>query len=151
MTHLYAEKNNITPREAVGRTELRNYIDYILRFHFGAESGQSNLSQIHGAAEAGFGLNFKAQRNVDEQFGGLLGATMFCVHLANACLSLASEGAASSQTAAELYGGAMRSLDGTAKCPDGGSTIHHLGKRDYSFVYTSTLYDKTHLTSHCVL
>ena len=89
MLHLYAGSKKLTPREAIGKTELVQLTDYALRYHCSAEIGQANLHNLHGNLTALYGLNY-GQGGLNTEFGGLLGAAVLIVNIWNACLAMAS-------------------------------------------------------------
>ena len=135
MLHLYAGWKNLTPREAVGRDELIRLTQYALRYHFGAETGQSNMHQLHGALTACYNLSW-GLGYPNTEFRALIGASVLIVNMWNACLAAASyepnlapkDRLEKVYEAAELFGGAFVTLDSAAASPTIESSIYHLGE-----------------------
>ena len=80
LLHLYAGSKHLTPREAIGKAELVQLADYALRCHFGGETGQANLHNLHGNLTAIYGLNY-GQGGLNTEFGRLLGAAVLIVNM----------------------------------------------------------------------
>ena len=136
MLYLYADRKNITPREAAGKEKLVKLIDYTMRFHLGAETGHTNLTKIHGAFSGQYEFTYQDQNHIYEEWEGLIGACVMCINMFNACLASASykEGLTPEErlkkvkAAAHLFNGAFQTLDSAAGNPSIVSTTHHLGK-----------------------
>ena len=79
----------LTPREAIGKEELVQLTDYALRYHCGAETGQTNLYNLHGHLTGIYSLNY-GQGTLNTELGGLLGAAVLIVNMWNSCLAMAS-------------------------------------------------------------
>ena len=139
MLHLYAGWKNLTPREACGKDELIRLTHYTLRYHFGAETGQANLQQLHGAITASYDMNY-GLGYINTEFGGIIGAAVLIVNMWNSCLAASSyeenltdkNRMVRVQEAAELFGGAFVTLDNAAETSTFESDIHHLGKLYHS-------------------
>lgn len=57
MTHLYAALNNESVESVSGNNDLVAFIDYTLKFHLGAQSGQASTASVHGAFKAQYDIN----------------------------------------------------------------------------------------------
>ena len=94
MTLLYAGLKMNTPKSLEHDEKLASLIEYTLRFHMGAESGQANMAVMHGALTTKYGIDFKAQQTVNYLEGDLLvvPVTIMVTHMINACTLHASQG-----------------------------------------------------------
>ena len=120
-------------------TELVKLIEYTLRFHFGAASGQNNLDTIHGAFKAQYGLSVKAQYTDNQLEGNFLvvSVTILAVNMLNACISNASHDKDNQTTesvmarvkdASMLFNGAFQSMEASVSESTPHSTMYHLSK-----------------------
>ena len=92
MTYVYSGLRNNTPKAVAGDERLVRLIEYTLRFHMGAESGQASIAMIHGALTAQYKIPFTAQYTVNQLEGELLVVpiTICVVHMPNAYILYAS-------------------------------------------------------------
>ena len=135
MLHLYAGSKNLTPGGVSNDQTLKDLTDYTLRYHFGAETGQANLYQLHGDLVGRYSLDY-GTGYLNSPYSGIIGASVMIVNMWNSCITLAShqpdltsiERLAKVHEAAELFGGAFATLDSTVGNPTVDSTIYHLGE-----------------------
>ena len=94
MTFLYSGLKMQTPKSMKDDEVLFNLIDYTLKFHMGAESGQASMASIHGAFTTKYDFEFMAQHSVNHLEGDLLvvPVTIMVTHMINACILHASQG-----------------------------------------------------------
>ena len=69
MTYLYAGLKNKTPKEMAGDEKLVSLIEYTLKYHMGAESGQDNMATIHGTLKVQYDIGFTTQYTVNQLEG----------------------------------------------------------------------------------
>ena len=139
MTYLWSSMKNQTVKVVSGDAELVKLIEYALRFHFGAESVQTNLDTLHGAFSAQYGFQVKAQYTVNQLEGNFLVllVTIIAVNMLNACILCASRGGNDQsdddimkkvKQASLLYHGTFQTMESSVSKSTTSSTMFHLSK-----------------------
>jgi hypothetical protein len=134
---LFAGMNNMSIGQTRGNQKVMEYIRYITRYHFGAESGFASTWKIHNIVK-------KLYRNMTTGFGDvisgkgyqLIGASVLITNMINAVIGgvshnkdLKGVGILNEvKLAAKLFGSAFKSIDSHAGNPSIESTVTHLGK-----------------------
>ena len=137
MTYLYAGLKNKTPKEMAGDEKLVSLIEYTLKYHMGAESGQANMATIHGALKVQYDIGFTAQYMVNQLEGDLLvvPVTILAVHMLNACILYASHNEdgqpvedtmAKINEVAALFNRAFQAMESSIGAPITDSIVFHL-------------------------
>ena len=139
MTYLWAGLRGIPYNRAAGDPELVGLIHYTMRFHLGPDSGQANMSSMHGAFTAQYGHGYSTNSTYNQLKGDhqVIAATVFLVHLMNSCIAEANSrdiipsGSMSAtrerfKQAANLFNGALQTMDTRGNSVL--STVQHLSK-----------------------
>ncbi len=139
MTYLWAGLRGIPHNRAAGDPELVDLIHYTMRFHLGPDSGQANMSSMHGAFTVQYGHGYSTNSTYNQLKGDhqVIAATVFLVHLMNSCIATANSRTtnkcgsktailARKKEAANLFNGALQTMD--TKGNSVRSTVQHLSK-----------------------
>jgi hypothetical protein len=127
--------HNIPIHKTITEDEPKKMINYLVRFHLGAESGFQALWRTHGTIEATYHLG-QGLKTLSQSPTKIIAATVVLVQMINATIStafyddnLTSQGIKNTlDQRASLFGSALKTIDNRSNNPSILSSVHHLSK-----------------------
>ena len=132
--YLYAGKHNITVSQTLNEPQVESMIQYILRYHLGAESGYGSIWKTHPALNLVYNIVGSSNSTTISANGlEIIGATVILTDMINAVIGEVSrhphltyeERLKRVNDAGSLLGMALKCIDTVT--PSISSTISHLG------------------------
>lgn len=146
MTHLYAGLKSRPPSAVAGEAGLVKMINYTAQHHCGPESGHNNTLAVHSAYVKEYALGSNSQHKVHDlrQDCQVIPASLFLVHMLNACIAQASVGTKTDLQSnkkrlndmANLFKGALNTVQTTGNTmTNTKSHVWHFSKITYNISF----------------